>query len=111
MEAFINAMAELGLSPTREAGLVICQITPDGGARADSVIEVGVSKDELTSWPLAPPHWIHLPADIKFTKTNTEPSSKSGWLKHSRNIPAWGNAPPATDWEKHLHAVLREAIR
>ena len=111
MQAFIDMMAELGLSPRREAELVICRFTPYEGARAGRVIEVGVSENELGGWPLTPPHWIHLPADIEFSETNIDSSSKAGWLKHSRRVPAWGSAPPNTDWESHLHAVLSKAIR
>ena len=111
MQAFIDAMGELGLSPRREAELVICIVTPDDGARAGSEVEVGVSENELAGWPLVPPHWIHLASDVGFTETNIEASSKAGWLKHSRRVPAWGSAPADTDWESHLHAVLRKAVR
>ena len=57
---FTDAMAQLGLAPRVEFGLVICCFTPVEGARAGESIEVGVSVDELAPWPQAPPHWIHL---------------------------------------------------
>ena len=111
MQAFMDDMAKLGLSPEEEAGLVICRVIAVGGARAGNVVEVGVAVDELASWPQAPPHWIHLPADIEFARTNSQPSPKPGWCKHSRNSAGWGDAPPAVCWAAHLQAVLHEAIR
>ena len=111
MEDFIADMAELGLSPTEEAGLVICGILPVGGARSGSVVEVGVAVDELAGWPQAPPHWIHLPSEVEFARTNSEPSPKSGWLRHSRSTAGWGDAPAAICWIAHVRAVLSEAIR
>ena len=107
---FTDAMVQLGLAPTAEAGLVICCFTPVEGARAGESIEVGVSVDELAPWPQAPPHWIHLGSDIHFPRTNSQPSSKQGWLMHSRNVAGWGDAEPAAGWTSHLQAVLGEAI-
>ncbi len=107
---FTDAMAQLCLAPTVEFGLVICCFTPVEGARAGDSIEVGVSVDELAPWPQAPPHWIHLSSDIRFERTNSQPSSKPGWLMHSRNVAGWGDAEPAVGWTSHLQAVLSEAI-
>ena len=94
-----------------EAGLVICSITPVAGACASSSLEAGVSVDELGGWPQVPPHWIHLPSEIKFASTNSQSSPKAGWLRHSRNCAGWGDAPPAVCWTAHLQAVLIEAIQ
>lgn len=110
-QAFVDAMDEIGLQPTKEADLVVCRITPAAGARSGCTVEVGVSIHELDGWPLVPPHWIHLPADVEFTTTNSEPSPKIGWLRHSRNSSGWGDAPPTVCWTAHLQAVLSEAIR
>lgn len=108
-DGFVAAMSGLGLSPRVEAGLVVCRVTPVAGARAGSVVEVGVALGELSAWPQTPPHWIHLPRGVGFPRTNSEPSPKDGWLKHSRDIPNWGSAPAADDWAAHLQAVLRDA--
>ena len=110
VEQFIEDMARLGPSPKEEAGLVIGEITPVSGARAGTVVEYGVSVDELQRWPHEPPHWIHLPTDVVFPHNNA-PSSKEGWVKHSRNNAGWGDAPPGVCWMAHLRAVLAEAIR
>ena len=109
-QRFVNAMSRLGLSPRLEAGLVIFRIVSAAGAHAGKPLDIGVSLEELTGWPQVPPHWIHLPADIRFATTNVAPSSKPGWNKHSRNSAGWGDAPPEVCWTSHIHAVLSEAI-
>ena len=110
IQAFLDEMDEFGLFPRAEAGLVICCFTPIDGFRAGSQVEVGVSDDELHSWPQMPPHWIHLPNDIEFVHTNAEPSPKEGWLKHSRDCPGWGDSPPSRCWIAHVQYVLGEAV-
>lgn len=104
-------MAERGLSPVVEAELVVCRITPADGARAGRPVEVGAAVDELGGWPQVPPHWIHLPADVRFAGTNSENSAKTGWLRHSRNPAGWGDAPPGVCWTAHLQAVLSEVTQ
>ena len=111
VQAFVDSMAKLGLSPVVEAELVICRITPAAGGRAGSAVEVGAAVDELGGWPQVPPHWIHLPVDVKFTNTNSERSTKAGWLRHSRNSSGWGDAPPEVCWTAHLQAVLSEVTK
>ena len=110
-QQFVDAMSRLGLSPTVEAGLVIFRITPAAGARSGTPVEIAVSLEELTGWPQVPPHWIHLPSDVEFAMTNSAPSSKAGWNKHSRNSAGWGDAPPEVCWTAHVQAVLSEAIK
>ena len=106
---FVRDMAEFGLDRRVEAELVIYRVTPIDGARAGTAVETGVSLDELGSWPQVPPHWVHLPASVRFPETNSQPSPKSGWLMHSRQITGWGDAPPASGWASHVRAVLSEA--
>ena len=109
VQGFIDALTQLGLNPAVEAELVIYRIEPVDGAHAGIEVETGVSADELALWPQAPPHWVHLPADIVFPKTNSRASAKSGWLRHSRDIIGWGDAPPGVWWISHVRAVLGEA--
>ena len=111
VQAFVEAMTEFGLYPVVEAELVICRFTPLDGARANCIVEVGVSIGELENWPQMPPHWIHLPAEIGFAETNIRTSSKSGWLMHSRGCPGWGDSPQARHWIGHLQTVLGKAIK
>ena len=102
-------MAQLGLNPRVEAGLVIYWIIPVEGAHAGVAVETGVSTDELTPWPQVPPHWVHLPADITFSGTNSQASPKQRWLMHSRQLIGWGNEPPGRCWAGHVRSVLGEA--
>ena len=109
-QRFIADMTELGLDPTVESELVIYRVTPIDGAHAGTPVETGGSLDELGSWPQVPPHWVHFPASVRFPQTNTQPSPKSGWLMHSRQITGWDDAPPAVGWVSHIRAVLSEAV-
>ena len=110
VQQFVDDMARLGLDPTVESGLVIYRVTPIDGARAGTELETGVGLDELSGWAQVPPHWVHLPDSVRFSQTNTQPSPKSGWLMHSRQITGWGDAPPAAGWASHVRAVLSEAM-
>ena len=94
VQGFIHALTQLVLDPKVEAGLVLYRIIPVDGAHAGIEVETGVTADELGPWPQAPPHWVHLPSGIAFPETNSRASTKPGWLKHSRDIIGWGDAPP-----------------
>lgn len=109
VERFIDEVSALGLCPRVEAELVICRFTPVAGARAGQLVDVGVAVEELGPWPQTPPYWVHLPGDIALPVRQIRPSSREGWLKHSRQISAWGSAPPAVDWSSHIQAVLKDA--
>lgn len=110
VQGFVDDMTELGFAPTVEAELVIYGVEAINGAHAGSKVETGVSTDELDRWPQMAPHWIHLPAGIRFSETNSQPSPKSGWLMHSRDLKGWGDAAPAINWASHVRAVLSGAI-
>ena len=111
MQAFIDSMTELGLCPTVEADLVICHFTPVSGARAGNTVEVGVARDELKTWPVTPPYWVHLHGDVGFEDVRTtKESPKQGWKRHSRQHPGWGQAPAAVNWSSHIQAVLGDAV-
>ena len=109
-KAFMQDMAELGFETTLEAELVIYQVVAVDGAYAGIPVETGVSIGELDPWPQVPPHWLHFPADIRFSRTNSSPSSRSGWLMHSRQITGWGDALAGVAWVSHVRAVLSEAV-
>ena len=108
--AFVAALEAFGAEPAVESALVTYTVTPVTGALAGRAVRTGVSLDEVSPWPAAPPHWIHLPADVKFAATNAGGSPRQGWISHSRDIPAWGVAPaPAAAWLAHVRGVLGEA--
>ena len=110
VDGFVAEMASLGLEPALEAELVVYRVTPVDGAYAGRSVESGVSPAELSAWPQAPPHWVHLPESIGFTRTNSQPSPKPGWLMHSRQIAGWGSAPSGVEWAGHVRAVLGQAV-
>lgn len=94
-----------------EAGMVVYSVTPVSGALAGQDVRTGVNMEELAPWPLAPPHWIHLPVEVVFSATNAGASPKAGWRSHSRDIPAWGAATvPVAAWLAHVRGVLGSAI-
>ncbi len=110
VDIFIDDITALGLEATLEASLVIYRIVPVDGAHAGKLTETGVAVAELQSWPQVPPHWLHFPAAVEFSCTNTGESPKQGWLSHSRQISGWGDAPAGIAWASHVRAVLSEAV-
>ena len=107
---FVDDMTKAGFDIAVEAEVVTFRITPVDGAHAGTPVDTGVSSDELDPWPQAPPHWVHFADSVGFSHTNPQPSPKSGWLMHSRDLAGWGDAPPAVCWASHVRAVLGEAI-
>ena len=110
VEAFIQDMTELGLETRLEAELVIYKVVAVDGAYAGRPVETGIGIGELEPWPQVPPHWLHFPTDVRFSSTNSNPSPKSGWLMHSRQIAGWGDAPAGVAWVSHVRAVLSEGV-
>ncbi len=109
VQRFIDDMTQIGFDPRVEADLVILQIIPVEGAHAGLPVGTGVTLGELKPWPQVPPHWIHLPKEVVFPKTNSQDSSRAGWLMHSRDLKGWGDAPAAVCWASHVQSVLCEA--
>lgn len=112
VSGFVAALEQAGAAPELRGGVVAYQVTPVTGALAGQTVETGVGADELRAWPAAPPHWIHLPIEINFARTNTDQSSTlPGWRRHSRQPGPWnGSRPPALTWLAHVRAVLGEAV-
>jgi hypothetical protein len=110
-DGFTAGLRRCGVESSTIEGVVTFTVEPFDGAHAGQPIQTGVGTDELTGWPLVPPHWVHLPPEVRFARSNTQASPLSGWLKHSRQINDWGNAAePAQAWIAHIRAVLREAV-
>jgi hypothetical protein len=111
VEAFAAALEEVGAGPVVVSTLVTYTVTPVTGALAGCPVRTGVSVDEVAPWPAAPPHWIHLPAEVKFASTNVGGSPMSGWVSHSRDIKGWGTARvPVAAWLAHVRGVLGGAV-
>lgn len=110
-EGFLAGLHQCQCDYDIRSGVIVFTVIPTGGAHANRPIETGVSVNELTAWPSVPPHWVHFPACIKFSHTNSEPSGYPTWLKHSRNITNWGNAEvPVQAWIAHVRSVLEASI-
>lgn len=110
VEAFITGLHRLGAKPERHGGLVLYQVEPVGGHLTGQVVPTAVETAELMGWPLAPPHWVHLPGTVAFARTNSQPSERPGWLRHSRQVAGWGaDLDPAQGWLAHVRGVLGEA--
>ena len=111
LNGFIAGLRRCGLEPVVEADVVTFQIEPIYGTRMGQILATGVAVDELATWPAVPPHWIHFPSEVTFPHSNTQPSTRPGYTKHSRQICGWGNAAePAQAWIAHARGVAGEAI-
>lgn len=109
-DAFIAGLDRCGVEATQQAGIVIFPIeaVTKSGPR---VVQTGVAAAELQAWPGIPPHWVHLPDCIQFSRTNVNTSETlPGWTRHSRNVQNWNNAyEPAQAWLAHVRSVLQDA--
>ena len=103
----MNGLQQCGLQWTVNGTVLLFPLTAIVGGYQGEPVQTGVAIGELDGWPMAPPHWVHLPADILVGPTNSKPSPIGGWLMHSRNAPSWGNAKhPVQAWLAHVQSVL-----
>jgi hypothetical protein len=107
VEAFVAALDATGSDPVMESGLVTYSVTPVTGTLAGQAVRTGVVLQEVGPWPAVPPHWIHLPAEVRFVASNIGGSPHPGWVSHSRDVKAWGSArSPVGAWLAHVRGVL-----
>jgi hypothetical protein len=110
IQAFVEGLHRCGARPRATAHHVIYTVEPVEGRFVGDPFETAVDTGELARWPLVPPHWIHLPADVTLPGTNSRSSSINGWLRHSRHIAGWGrDADPASGWLAHVRCVVGDA--
>lgn len=110
-ELFVDDLGCLGITAQVAGDLVEYEVEPVDGVHAGRAITTGVAIAELVRWPVVPPHWIHLPGNVGFRRTNTQMSPKEGWVAHSRNLVGWGSDQnPARAWIAHVRSVIGEAI-
>jgi hypothetical protein len=110
LDGFISGLRECGIEASVQHGVVTFEVAPVDGAFAGRHVAVGVSIDELGAWPAIPPHWVHLPPEVGFVRTNTQASEVPGWVKHSRGTNTWGDAAhPSQAYVAHLRAVVGDA--
>lgn len=111
-QQFINDMTAVG-APARADGLrILYDVVAVGGALSGQTVTTGVSVSEVQSWPMVPPHWIHLPESIAFAATNVdEVDCPPGWKRHSREYTNTDmSVPPALSWLRHVRGFISVAI-
>lgn len=110
VDGFVRGLTAHGHPVRQQHGLVLFPVVPIDGGLAGEDVDTAVDTAELGNWPGVPPHWVHLPAAITFSRTNSQSSSMPGWLRHSRSIKGWGDNPdPVAAWIAHVRAVLGDA--
>lgn len=111
VERFIADLEEEGLRPTRCGNAITYVVVPAAGRFAGTEVATGVSVSEVQSWPMVPPHWIHLPDEITFVHTNTDTTDCApGWRRHSRDSGPWNlTRKPIHIWLAHVRGVLGQA--
>lgn len=111
-QQFINDMTAAGASARADGPRILYDVIPVGGALAGQVVTTGVSISEVQSWPIVPPHWIHLPDTVRFAHTNTDSTDCApGFVRHSRDYSYTDmSVPPARAWLSHVRGFLSIAI-
>lgn len=109
---FADDMTAQGAPVTAEPGRLLFNVLVVAGPLAGQVVTTGVSLAEVQNWPQVPPHWIHLPAAVNFTATNSDTTDcPPDWLRHSRDFALTDTSvPPALAWLRHVRGVLSSAI-
>lgn len=111
VDGFVAHLAELGVTAEKDGPVVRFEVDAAEGSQAGRMVSTAVSTSELLSWPLIPPHWVHFPATVKISPTNSDTNEcLPGWLRHSRQFSAWSSsAHPAQAWVAHVRSVLCDA--
>lgn len=108
---FIDDLTAAGAPARLEGARVLYQVLAVGGAFAGQQVDTGVSVSEVQSWPMAPPHWVHLRDSVVFAETNADVTDcPPGWVRHSRDFAFDMSAPPATAWLRHVRGFVSIAI-
>lgn len=112
VQRFVDDLAAIRTVATVEGPRVMYDVAAIGGGLAGTIVRTGVSISELQSWPLAPPHWVHLPASITFALTNTDTTDCApGWIRHSREFGFTSTSvPPALAWLRHVRGLVSLAL-
>lgn len=108
--AFIAGLRRCGVDAEVNGSVVTFTVEAPGPPGPTATL-TGVAVAELQAWPAVPPHWIHLPQEIRLAATNiNQAETLPGWVRHSRQVNGWGDAEePAQAWLAHLRRILLEA--
>jgi hypothetical protein len=105
---FITDMTAEGAPARLVEQQILFDVEAVDGPLRGQLVPTGVSVSEVQSWPMMPPHWIHLPDSITFAETNADTTDcPPGWRRHSRDFSLTNMAvPPARAWLQHVRGVL-----
>lgn len=112
IDAFIADLADWGAEARVVGAWVVFPVRAPGGAREGEMLESAVAVNELQSWPLIPPHWVHFPSSVILPQVHTDQSdTQTGWTRHSRQIERWEQVTePGRAWLGHARATLAGAF-
>lgn len=107
-QQFMDDMTAVGAPARLDGTRILYEVKAVGGALSGQIVTTGVSIAEVLSWPMAPPHWIHLPDSVTFEATNMdETDCPPGWKRHSREFAFTDmNVPPALSWLRHVRGFI-----
>lgn len=107
-QQFVEDMAAASAPAWVDGARILYNVVAVGGSLAGTTVTTGVSLAEVQSWPMVPPHWIHLPDSIAFAATNTDTTDcPPGWVRHSRDYNFTDTTtPPALAWLRHVRGFL-----
>jgi hypothetical protein len=111
VQQFIDDLTTAGAPARLDGARIVYEVLAIGGALNGQTITTGVSMSEVQSWPMVPPHWMHLPATIAFEATNMdETDCPPGWKRHSREFSFTDTSvPPALAWLRHVRGFISSA--
>jgi len=111
VEGFRADLEDLGTVTDVNGTVVTYEVLAVAGALAGRLVLTAVGVDELGGWPAVQPHWIHLPAEVKFAASNVDGSSTlPGWQRHSRQIGIWDmSGHPGQAWLAYVRSVVSMA--
>lgn len=111
-QQFIADMTAAGAPARADGPRILYDVVAVGGAHAGQTITTGVSISEVQSWPAVPPHWIHLPAAVRFAETNMDDTDCApGYTRHSRDYGYTDTSiHPARAWLSHVRGFISIAI-
>lgn len=111
VDGFIADLADLGVDAHADGNAIIYSVDAFDGALAGTTVPTGVSVGELSGWPAAPPHWIHLPDSVHFASTNADKTDcLDGWTRHSRRLDWNPTISPIQLWLAHVRGLVATAI-
>jgi hypothetical protein len=92
-DGFTAGLAAYGAAPTTIDRHIVYKVEVVEGRFAGRLVETAVAIDEVSRWPLVPPHWIYLHDTVTFAATNTQPLPPDRRLGHRPRPDRWVGRP------------------